>query len=234
MEDYTTKQAICDTFLQAVEEENFKNGAFRGQITKDTSFEDASNIFLTSNAVPDFEKEKYFHPMRRTMAAMDEKEQRNPNNREKLLDIHKMSKLCAVFSIDKESQYSGGTWSYDAPMLVQKVEPGLEVIETYTFDNDGNRKDFADGQYEVDPGAPEWYKRMQAEQVKPFVDGLNKDKAESAGVHDGDRNHANHSMVVSCTSVLVLPAFEVMVFSDIAFVQLLTSLQHRCRRALSP
>lgn len=71
-------------------------------------------------------------------------------------------------------------------MLVQKVEPGLEVIETYTVDNDGNRKDFADGQYGVDPGAPEWYKRMQAERVKPFVESLNKDKAESAGVHDGD------------------------------------------------
>lgn len=86
-EDYTTKQAICDTFLQAVEEENFKNGAFRGQITKDTSFEDASNIFLTSNAVPDFEKEKYFHPMRSLMAAMDEKEQRNST----------IQKNCSIF-----------------------------------------------------------------------------------------------------------------------------------------
>jgi len=63
MEDYTTKQATCDTFLQAVNERNFKNGAFRGQITKDTSFEHAINILLTSNAVSDFKKEKYFHTM---------------------------------------------------------------------------------------------------------------------------------------------------------------------------
>jgi len=178
------KQAMCDTFLQAVEQENFKNGALRGQITEDTSFEEAINVFLASSAVTDSEKEQYFRPMRSLMAAMDEEEERNPEYPGKLLDNHHMSELCAVFTRDMQSQYSGGAGSYNAPMLVQTVKPGLDVVQTYTVDDHGNRKDYADGRYGVDPGAPEWYKKMQADRMKPFVDGVKKDEGESAGVHD--------------------------------------------------
>jgi len=32
-------------------------------------------------------------------------------------------------------------------MLVQKVKPGLKGIETYTVDQDGNRKHLSDCQY---------------------------------------------------------------------------------------
>ena len=167
MEEYSLKQAICDTFLQAADQENFKNGAFRGCITRDTSFEDAINIFLKSNAVTANEKQKYFQPMRSLMAAIDEKERANPDYPVKLLDTCRMSELCAVFTMDMQSQYPGGNEFYNAPMLVQKVEPGLKVTETYTVDKNGNRKDFMDGQYGIIPDAPEWYKRIQTHRMKP-------------------------------------------------------------------
>lgn len=188
MEGYTRKQAMCDTFLQAVEQENFRNGAFRGRITEDTSFEDAINIFLESGAVTDDEKQNYFQPMRSLMAAMEERETRNSNHPQLLLDTCRMSDLCAVFTLDMQSKYSGGTEYYDGPMLVQKVEPGLEVTETYTVDNDGNRKDFADGQFGVTPDAPDWYKRMQADRMKPFFDKMKEDEAKFA-VQDGDSSN---------------------------------------------
>jgi len=185
MEGYTYKQAMCDTFLQAVEQEEFKNGAFRGHITRDTSFEDAVDTFINSSAVTDAEKEQYFRPMRSLMATMDERERTNPNYPNKMRDAFKILDLCVVFEMDRQSRYSGGDEFYDAPMLLQTMQPGLNITKTYTIDNNGNKKSFEGGQYGVNPDAPEWYKRMNTGRTKPLFDGMQEDETKSPGKDGG-------------------------------------------------
>ena len=195
MEDESYKQAMRDTFLQAVEQEEFKNGAFRGQITRDTSFEDAVDIFINSSAVTEAEKKQYFRPMRSLMATMDERQRTNPDYPNKMLDGFKILDLCVVFEMDRQSRYSGGREFYDAPMLVQTVQPGMKFTKTYTIDNDGIKNYSADGQYGVNPDAPDWYKKMQADRMKPFFDEMEEDKANSIG-EDGDSSIPTNLMDV--------------------------------------
>ena len=151
MEGYSQKQAMCDTFLQAVEQDNFKHGAFRGRITKATTFEDAINIFLTSSVVSNAEKKKFFKPMRHLMAEMVRKEAVNPGLTEKLLDMDRMTELLAVFTMDKQSQYSGSAALYDAPMLMQTMGSNNMIAKTITVDKNGIKKEFTGGEPGIDP-----------------------------------------------------------------------------------
>ncbi|KAK5943051.1 hypothetical protein PMZ80_004056 [Knufia obscura] len=80
--------------------------------------------------------------------------------------------------MDMQSRYSGGAELYDAPMLVQRVEPGLKVTQSYTIGNDGARKDFEAEEYGVYSNAPEWYKMMQRDRVKPLFDNMKEDDAK--------------------------------------------------------
>lgn len=112
------------------------------------------------------------------MTRMDEKESVNSKYPERLLDMYRMSELCAIFTMDMQSRYSGGAELYDAPMLVQRVEPGLKVTQSYTIGNDGARKDFEAEEYGVYSNAPEWYKMMQRDRVKPLFDNMKEDDAK--------------------------------------------------------
>ena len=158
------------SFAQSVDDDNYKNGAFKGQITNTMSMTDALRVFINSPLCTDEEKANNFLPMLKLWIGA----KRGWNIAERTGDTKRASEALfqtyailsdmsdAVFDADLRAR--GG---YVPPSLIQVVDDDGNVTETVTIAEDGTSKTTQGGEVGVVPGAPEGYaKRTQGIEVR--------------------------------------------------------------------
>lgn len=182
------RQATVESFIMAVNDKAYKNGAFRGQVTRTTSVSDAIRMFINSPFVTNGEKAQYFLPMFKSWNNVEKAAHNSTDPWSWMLEYSRCTNLFEVF--DNDVRARGGY--VPPPMMMQRIGEDGKVEQTTTITNEGTSEVFDGGDYGVVPGAPigfNYAQKMQAQEYG-FGQGVKKaNKDEKRGEGEKRNSH---------------------------------------------